>query len=146
MDIKDYIPHREPFLLVEDIIELKDKSIRTAKFVSKNENFFIGHYPDYPIMPGVLICEAIMQSGAILIANNIQKGDVRNGVPVVTRMNNIKLKRIVMPGSLLEMDVHLINNESNVFYLKGTATVESKIVTYIEFACGLIKREKKGLK
>jgi len=93
-DIKDYIPHRWPFLFVDKILEIDDNTIKTTKFISQNEGFFKGHYPGFPLMPGGLICEAVLQSGAILLAHILQE-DIKDEIPVVTRMNNVKLKRMV---------------------------------------------------
>ncbi|MBF0554999.1 MAG: 3-hydroxyacyl-ACP dehydratase FabZ [Nitrospirae bacterium] len=144
-DIKDYIPHRKPFLFVDEIIEIKDSHIRTKKYISDNEYFFKGHYPGFPLMPGVLLCEAILQSGAVLIAN-ITKENIKNDVPVVTRMNNIKFKRMVLPNNTLEMSVELIEKISNVYFLKGVAKVDNNVVVSLEFACGLVKKGEMGLK
>ncbi len=138
-DIINYIPHREPFLFVDKILEIDGNTIKTTKFISQKEYFLKGHYPGFPLIPGVLICEAVLQSGAILLAHILQE-DIKDEIPVVTRMNNVKLKRMVLPGSNIEMRVELVDKISGAFYLKGTVRVESNIVAYLEFACGLVKK------
>ncbi|MBF0520881.1 MAG: 3-hydroxyacyl-ACP dehydratase FabZ [Nitrospirae bacterium] len=143
--VKDYIPHREPFLFVDDIIEVSNSNIKTKKYISSEEYYFKGHYPNYPLMPGVLICESILQSGAVLIAH-ITEENIKDDVPVVTRMNNIKFKKMVLPGNTIEMSVELIDKKSNVYYLKGVAKVDQKLVLSLDFACGLVKKEAMELK
>ncbi|MBF0345679.1 MAG: 3-hydroxyacyl-ACP dehydratase FabZ [Nitrospirae bacterium] len=138
-NVKDYIPHREPFLFVDEIVEITETSIKTKKFISEEEYFFKGHYPNYPLMPGVLICEAILQSGAVLISHLV-KGDIKDDVPVVTRMNNVKFKKMVLPQSTIEMQVELVEKIQSAYFLKGTAKVDNKIAVYLDFACGLVRK------
>jgi len=133
------IPHRPPFLFVDKIVELTETKIKTTKEISPEEPFFKGHYPGNPIMPGVLICESIFQTGAILLSSII--GDVSEGTPVLTRINNAKFKNMVMPGSLLEMEAELVEKVSNAFFLKGSASSAGKTVVTVEFAVTLVKAE-----
>ena len=90
------IPHREPFLLVEEIVEQSDKRIVCRKRFTGEEFWYRGHYPNFPLTPGVLLCEAAMQAGAVLLASYAIEG--QRGVPVATRMNNVKFKTMVRPG------------------------------------------------
>lgn len=133
------IPHRPPFLFVDKIVELTETKIRTAKEIRPEESFFKGHYPGNPIMPGVLICEAIFQSGAILLSHIV--GDIGDGTPVLTRVSNAKFKHMVRPGALLEMEAELMEKVSNAFFLKGRASVAGKTVVTVEFAVSLAKPE-----
>ena len=89
-DFLQYIPHRPPFLFVDKVIEETKDTIKTEKFIDSEEPFFQGHYPDRPIMPGVLIFESIFQTGAIMMGKRIAN---EGRIPVLTRVNNIKLKR-----------------------------------------------------
>src|SRR5262245_66033934 len=99
------LPHRYPFLLVDRIVEIEtDKKIVGIKNVSANENFFQGHFPDKPVMPGVLICEAMAQCGAIF-AHNSRGGMAENKVLVLTGLDKVKFKRQVEPGDLLRIDL-----------------------------------------
>jgi len=133
------IPHRPPFLFVDRIVELTETKIRTTKEISPDEPFFKGHYPGNPIMPGVLVCESIFQTGAILLSSII--GDIGDGVPVLTRITNARFKNMVRPGSLLEVEAELVERVSNAFFLKGSASVAGKTVVTVEFAVSLAQAE-----
>jgi len=129
------IPHRPPFLFVDKVIELTDTKIRAIKEISPEEPFFKGHYPGNPIMPGVLICESIFQTGAILLSSIIV--DIGKGTPVLTRINNAKFKNMVRPGAILELEAELVEKVGNAFFMKGKATSEGKTVVTVEFAVSL---------
>ena len=129
------IPHRPPFLFVDRVIELSEDRIRAAREMSPDEDFFRGHYPGNPIMPGVLICESIFQAGAILLSSII--GDVSGGVPVLTRIGNAKFKNMVKPGDTLELEAELVEKVSNAYFLKGKASVGGKTAVTVEFAVSL---------
>lgn len=129
------IPHRPPFLFVDKVIELTDTKIRAIKAINPEEPFFKGHYPGNPIMPGVLICESIFQTGAILLSSII--GDFGEGTPVLTRISNAKFKNMVRPGAILELEAELVEKVGNAFFMKGKATSEGKTVVTVEFAVSL---------
>jgi 3-hydroxyacyl-[acyl-carrier-protein] dehydratase len=131
------IPHRPPFLFVDKVVELTETKIKTTKEISPDEPFFRGHYPGNPIMPGVLICESIFQTGAILLSSII--GYIGDGIPVLTRINNAKFKNMVKPGDLLDIEAELVEKVSNAFFLKGSASVAGKTVVTVEFAVSLAK-------
>ena len=127
------IPHRDPFLLVDEIVELSDERIVCTKTFSGEEDFFAGHYPGFPLVPGVLLCEASMQCGAILLSRHFE--DAEGKVPVATRMNNVRFKRIVRPGETIRMEIDLTERVSTAFFLKAKVTVEGKVAVRFEFAC-----------
>jgi len=133
------IPHRPPFLFVDKVTELTDTKIRAVKEISPEEPFFKGHYPGNPIMPGVLICESIFQTAAILLSSIV--GGAGDSIPVLTRISNAKFKKMVKPGSVLEMETELVERVSNAFFLKGKASVSGNTVVTVEFACSLAKPE-----
>jgi len=133
------IPHRPPFLFVDKVIELTDTKIRAIKEISPEEPFFKGHYPGNPIMPGVLICESIFQTAAILLSSIVSGAS--DTIPVLTRISNAKFKKMVKPGSVLEMETELVERVSNAFFLKGKASVSGNTVVTVEFACSLAKPE-----
>ena len=135
-DVLNAIPHRPPFLFVDKITELTENKIKTTKMISPDEPFFKGHYPGNPLMPGVLICESIFQTGAILLSNIII--DISEGTPVLTRINNGKFKNIVRPGATLEMEVEIVERVSNAFFMKGKASVEGKTAVTVEFGVSLV--------
>jgi len=138
-DVLNAIPHRPPFLFVDKIVELTETKIKTTKEISPEEPFFKGHYPGNPIMPGVLICESIFQTGAILLSNIIS--DISDGTPVLTRISNAKFKNIVRPGATLEIEAEVVEKVSNAFFLKGKASVEGKTAVTVEFGVTLAKSE-----
>lgn len=102
-----------------------------------DEPVFAGHYPGQPIMPGVLICESIFQTGAILLSKMI--GGISGGIPVLTRINNAKFKSIVKPGSILDIEAELVERVSNAYFMKGKASVGGKTSVTVEFTVTLTK-------
>lgn len=134
--ITDLIPHRAPFLWVDSMIEFAQSSLITEKFIPADLDIFKGHYPENPILPGVLLCEALFQSGALLIAL-LLKDSAKNekGVPVITRVEGIKFKRPVMPGDTIRMKVILKETLGGAWFLKGTLRVREKVAVRVDFAC-----------
>ncbi|MFT5730643.1 MAG: 3-hydroxyacyl-[acyl-carrier-protein] dehydratase [Desulforhopalus sp.] len=137
-EIKKLIPHRSPFLWVDRILTCSETTIETEKYIPKDHEVFQGHYPGNPITPGVLLCEAIFQSGALLMAQKAvtQSTDL---VPVLTRITNAKFKRSVFPGDTTHIKVNLIEIVANVSFLKGTLKVNGKTAVQVEFACAMAK-------
>ena len=131
--IYDAIPHREPFLLVDEIVQQTEDSIICSKVFSGEEYFFSGHYPGFPLVPGVLLCEAAMQCGAILLSEQFTGAEGK--VPVATRLNNVRLKRMVRPGDMLRMEVTLSEQLGDAFFLTAKVTVEGETAVRFEFAC-----------
>lgn len=140
-EILKYIPHRHPFLLVDRILEHNGNTIKTQKQLRPDDLWFKGHYPGNPIMPGVLICESVFQSGAILMAKLAEdKGALANeNFPVITRINNVKLRHAVFPGDLMEMEVVLKEQVGPASYLTGQVRVGGKTVLTLEFTAMLVK-------
>ncbi len=128
------IPHRQPFLLVDEIVEWTDSRIVCTKTFSGEEDFFAGHYPGRPLVPGVLLCEAAMQAGAILLSRYMAE-EAQGKVPVATRMNDVKFKRMVKPGETLRLEAELVERLATAFFLKAKVTVEGKVAVRFEFAC-----------
>ncbi|MBN1394266.1 MAG: beta-hydroxyacyl-ACP dehydratase [Pirellulales bacterium] len=127
------IPHRDPFLLVDEVIECTENRIVGVKTFDGGEWFFAGHYPDFPLVPGVLLCEAAMQCGAILLVQ--QFTDAEDKVPVVTRINNVRFKRIVRPKEKILMEVTLTERLADAFFLDAKVSVEGQAAVRFEFAC-----------
>jgi beta-hydroxyacyl-ACP dehydratase FabZ len=133
-EILNYIPHRYPFLLVDRIIEIHgSEKIVGIKNVSFNENFFQGHFPNRPVMPGVLICEAMAQVGAIF-AHNARGGRDDNKVFVLTGLDNVKFKRPVEPGDQLRMELTMLKRRGSFWKMQGVATVDGKLVAQAEIS------------
>ena len=131
------IPHRPPFLWLDRVLELDDESIRAQKTIPADLDIFKGHYPDYPLMPGVLLCEAVFQAGALLIGELLKDDLEISGVPVLTRINGAKFKREVLPGDTIEIRAALKEQLGSAWFLKGSVRVGGKVAVLVEFACAL---------
>ena len=130
------IPHRPPFLLVDEILEQGENHIVCAKQLTGEEFWFAGHYPGQPLMPGVLLCEAAMQAGAILLSKFVEE-PLEKKVPVATRLNDVRFKQMVRPGDRFELHVELRERLANAFFLNAKVTVGGKLAVRLEFACTL---------
>ncbi len=138
--IERLIPHRPPFLWIDRIVELEDARILAEKHVPADLDVFEGHYPHFPVLPGVLICEAIFQAGAALIAHRESAGGAAvaaGAVPVVTRLNNVQFRRMVRPGETLQLQAEIRDRLANAYFLAGRATVDGRVAVRLEFACAL---------
>lgn len=127
------IPHRPPFLFVDDVVEVSEERIATTWFVNPTSDFFRGHYPDEPIMPGVLLCECCFQAGALLIAHRLGSDAAPSGMPVVARIADARFRRIVRPGETLRVEVTFDDAVDNAFYLTGRITVAGQIAARVSF-------------
>lgn len=127
-DIKKIIPHRYPFLLVDKIIECDDDSnIVGIKSVTMNEPFFQGHFPDFPIMPGVLIVEAMAQVACILGMRILKKEG--NASVFFTGIDGVKFRKPVVPGDVLRLELTKVKQRGELFRFEGKALVDGQVVT-----------------
>jgi 3-hydroxyacyl-[acyl-carrier-protein] dehydratase len=131
------IPHRDPFLWVDEIVEQSEDKILTRKHVPADLDVFRGHYPGQPILPGVLVCEAIFQTGAILLSAKAADAVAAGLVPVMTRIKDTRFKNMVRPGDTLEIEVTVEDSLPRLFHLKGKARVNGKLAVACSFACAL---------
>jgi 3-hydroxyacyl-[acyl-carrier-protein] dehydratase len=131
------IPHRPPMLLVDEVVEWTDERIVCQKAFRPDEWFFQGHYPDYPLVPGVILCEAAMQAGAVLLSKHV----TGEGVPVAGRLKDVKFKRMVRPGDTVLLDVTLDERMGDAFFLSAKVTLESKPAATLSFVVTLAKRD-----
>ena len=131
-EIQAAIPHRPPMLLVDEIVERSEQAIVCLKTFRADEFFFQGHYPDHPLVPGVILCECAMQAGAIFLSQFMQEG---HGVPVATRLNDVKFKRMVRPGDTVQMEVKLDERLAGAFFLQAKVTCDGKLAVRFNFAC-----------
>ncbi|UCE59284.1 MAG: beta-hydroxyacyl-ACP dehydratase [Phycisphaerales bacterium] len=137
--ILESIPHRPPFLFVDKIVEVSDKRILTRKLADTDADFFRGHYPGRPVMPGVLLCECCFQAGALLIARRIGADAATDGVPVVTRIQDARFRQMVSPGQMLDVEATLDEELDGAYFLTGRITVDGKLALRVSFACMLAK-------
>ncbi len=133
--IEAAIPHRSPMRLLDEIVSQQEQQIICRKTFSANDFFVQGHFPDYPIVPGVIQCECCLQAGAILIKQFIP--DEGGIVPVATRMDNVKFKQIVRPGDTIEVDVTLNERVGTAFFLTGKVLLRGKMAARLNFACSV---------
>jgi len=138
--IQRILPHRYPFLLVDKIIDLElDKRVVGVKNITINEPFFPGHFPGQPIMPGVLIVEAMAQVGGILVLNSFI--DPANHLVYFMSINNAKFRKPVVPGDELILEAEIITKKSKYFQIKGVAYVNNTPVAEAEFMGAIINKE-----
>ena len=130
------IPHRDPFLWIDEVVDESENRLVARKFVPPELDVFRGHYPGQPVLPGVLLCEAAMQAGAVLIARLGQSAPAGR-VPVATRINNVKFRQMVRPGDTLEIEVTLKERLADAFFLSSRIEVAGKTAAQLEFACAL---------
>ena len=135
-EIKNILPHRYPFLMIDRVEEVVEgKSAKGYKNVTINENFFNGHFPDYPVMPGVLILEALAQMGAICI---LSQDEFKGKIGFLVGADKVRWKKQVIPGDKLNLEIEIVKLRGSIGLGKGSATVDGNLVCEgeIMFAIG----------
>ncbi len=140
-EIRDILPHRYPFLLVDRIVEMDPERIVGIKNVTHNEPFFQGHFPDFPVMPGVLIIEAMAQAAGVLVLKSIP--DRHSKLVLLVAVENARFRRPVVPGDTLRMEMKVIKRKASVAKMAGVATVDGVVVAEAEVMCKLADKEEK---
>lgn len=143
-DILAAIPHRPPFLLIDEVVEIGADRAVTIKRVDPESGFFDGHFPGHPVMPGVLVCECAFQTGALLIAHRSGDGATEVGIPLLTRIQDARFKRQVQPGQVLRVEVVLDDELGGAYFMTGRVTSDEKAVLRVRFACTLVSAEAPG--
>src|ERR1700728_283700 len=139
LEIMSLLPHRYPFLLIDRVIEMEPRQrIVALKNVTINEPHFTGHFPDYPIMPGVLMVEAIAQAGGALLLAEIP--DRASKLMVFTSIENARFRRPVTPGDQLRIEVTVLNWRTRVVKMGGSITVDGKVVCDATVMCQMVDR------
>jgi beta-hydroxyacyl-ACP dehydratase FabZ len=133
--IRDILPHRYPFLLVDRIIEMDEQRVVGIKNVTYNEPFFLGHFPDFPVMPGVLVIEAMAQTAGVQVLSTIP--DRHNKLVFLVSVDSARFRKPVRPGDQLRIEMKVIKRKGNVAKMAGTATVDGVLVAEAEVMCSL---------
>ena len=139
--IRAILPHRYPFLLVDRIVEMETDRIVGIKCITSNEPQFTGHFPDFPVMPGVLIVEAMAQTAGILVLHDMP--DRANKLVLLVAIENARFRRPVVPGDTLRMEMKILKRKASVAKMAGVATVDGVIVAEAEVMCKLADNEEK---
>jgi len=140
IELMDILPHRYPFLLIDRVVEVvRKKRIVAIKNVTINEPFFQGHFPGYPIMPGVLIVEAIAQAGGALLLTEFP--DRHEKLVLFTGIENARFRRPVVPGDQVRLEVEVIQWRSRAVRMQGNAYVDGKLVCEAMVMCQIVPRQ-----
>lgn len=142
IDIRDILPHRYPMLMVDRIVEIGPDSIVGIKNVTANEPFFQGHFPEYPVMPGVLIVEAMAQVGGILVLKELE--DRKTKLVLFAAIEEAKFRRPVLPGDVLRMELKTLKRKATIVKMQGTALVEGQVVAEAVVMCKIVDLPAKG--
>jgi len=139
--IKDMIPHRDPFLLIDRVIDVKhNESCVGVKNVTGDEDFFRGHFPGHPIMPGVLIVEAMAQTAGVLVVASLG-AEAEGKLVYFMTVDNARFRKPVFPGDNLELHVELLRSKRNVYKFDGKAMVDGKVVSQATFSAMIVDRD-----
>ncbi len=140
------IPHRSPFLFVDRIIEINSDDATCELHVREDLDLFNGHYPDNPIFPGVLSCEAVFQTGAIFLSEKIGQEVLNSSTvtPVLSRIRDARFKRMIKPGDTIQIKVILQEQIGKFYNLRGEIRLEGKVATTVSFALALVEEKKDG--
>jgi 3-hydroxyacyl-[acyl-carrier-protein] dehydratase len=136
--IRDILPHRYPMLLVDAIVELEEDRIVGIKNVTMNEPYFVGHFPDFPVMPGVLVVEAMAQVAGVLVLKSIP--DRKNKLVLLASIEEAKFRRPVLPGHQLRIEMKVTRRKASVAKMHGQATVDGVVMAEAILMCKLADR------
>lgn len=140
--IKKLLPHRYPFLLVDRVLEIEPKVyIKAIKNVTANEEFFNGHFPDAPIMPGVLQIEAMAQTSGIMMSYNATEEELKSTHTLFARIDAVKFKKPVVPGDQLVMEARLLSQKGPIFKVGVKGSVDGTVVVEAEYMFSVVKKD-----
>jgi beta-hydroxyacyl-ACP dehydratase FabZ len=137
--IRDILPHRYPMLLVDSILEMEEERIVGVKNVTVNEPFFVGHFPEFPVMPGVLVVEAMAQVAGVLVLKSLP--DRKNKLVLLATIEEAKFRGKVRPGDQLRVEMKVTKRKATIAKMHGVATVDGVVVAEAELMCVLQDRE-----
>ncbi|MBQ4133209.1 MAG: 3-hydroxyacyl-ACP dehydratase FabZ [Desulfovibrionaceae bacterium] len=139
-EILKYLPHRYPFLLIDRVVEcVPGKTIKAYKNVTVNENFFPGHFPENPIMPGVLIMEAMAQAGGVMMITAMEQD--RERLLLFTGLDKVRFRSQVIPGDRLDIECTLLRSRMNLHKMETKAYVDGRLVAEAELSAAIIEKE-----
>jgi beta-hydroxyacyl-ACP dehydratase FabZ len=138
--IRELLPHRYPMLMVDRVVELTETTAAGIKNVTANEPFFQGHFPEYPVMPGVLIAEALAQMGAVLVMSQLP--NPQDKLILFASIDQCKFRRQVIPGDQLRLEVVFLVKKASVCKMAGKAFVEGKLVAEGVMMCQIVDKPK----
>ena len=141
-EIREILPHRYPFLLVDRIEELEAERVVGIKNITNTEPFFTGHFPDFPVMPGVLIIEAMAQTAGVLVLKSIP--DRHSKLVLLVAVENARFRKPVVPGDVLRMEMKVLKRKATVAKMAGLATVNGAVVAEVEVMCKLADKDEAG--
>ena len=127
-EVKEYLPHRYPFLYVDTVLALKEnESIRAIKNITNDEPFFQGHFPGKPVMPGVIMVEALAQAGGVLMAKSLDWPANHAHIFFLAGVDNARFKRVVLPGDQLILDIEVLKIRRDLWKVHGKASVSGEL-------------------
>lgn len=138
--IRELLPHRYPMLMIDRVLELTENTAAGIKNVTANEPFFQGHFPEYPVMPGVLIAEALAQMGAVLVMSQLPNPQEK--LILFASIDQCKFRRQVVPGDQLRLEVEFLVKKASVCKMAGKAFVEGKLVAEGVMMCQIVDKPK----
>lgn len=137
-EIREILPHRYPMLLVDRILEISDTRVVGIKNVTANEPFFEGHFPNYPIMPGVLVVEALAQCGGVLALREMADRDEK--VVLFVSIDNCRFRAPVTPGDQLRLELEILRRRGGIVKMRGQAYVDDRLVAEAVLMCSITDR------
>ncbi len=142
-EIINTLPHRYPFLLIDRIVELEaGKRAVGIKNVTINESFFQGHFPGHPVMPGVLLLEAMAQTGGVLALKSVPETEIKNKVIYFMSIDKAKFRKPVIPGDQVRLEIEMVRQRSNITSLKAQAFVDGTLVSEAEMMAMIVDKDK----
>lgn len=133
-EVEQLIPHRPPFLFVDEIVSRTDDTLVARRTWRADEEFYKGHYPGAPITPGVLLCEAVFQTGALLLASKFAGEGTQSGVPLLAKVENVRFRSPVYPGDTVMIDVKIKEVAGGFYLMAGNVKNGDKRVLNVDFA------------
>ena len=133
-DVLERIPHRPPFLFVDEIVSETPDGLVAKRSWRKDEDFYQGHYPGAPITPGVLLCEAVFQTGALYLSRSLSGEGRSSGMPLLAKISNVRFRNPVYPGDTIHIEVKKVNEMAGFYLMNGSVKCGDKRILSVEFS------------